>query len=105
MEYCSCPDYRQEDQTGTCIQCGLPQDPSKGKAVGAVFDDIAELQEELDQTAKQIAHFEPDSGHWAGWLRYLIKQLDRLSDHPEGFETTLETLKADLESRLEHGDW
>ncbi len=105
MEYCSCPDYRQEDQTGTCIQCGLPQDPLKGKAVEAVFDDISELQEMLDQTAKQIAQFEQDSSYWSGWLKYLIEQLDRLSDDPEGFEVALETLKADLETRLEHGNW
>jgi chromosome segregation ATPase len=105
MEYCSCPDYRQEDQTGTCIQCGLPQDPLKGKAVGAVFDDMSELQDELEQTAEQIAQFEQNTHHWAGWLRYLIKQLERLSDDPEGFEATLERLKADLETRLERGDW
>jgi chromosome segregation ATPase len=77
----------------------------KGKAVGAVFDDISELQDELEQTAEQIAQFEQNTHHWAGWLRYLIKQLERLSDDPEGFEATLERLKADLETRLERGDW
>lgn len=67
-----------------------------------------ELQEAIDDVARDIAILEPNPVDWGGWISYMLEQLEedaqkrvRLGD----FEKMLRTLASELVVRVDSGKW
>ena len=67
-----------------------------------------DLQDALDEMARDIALIEPNPVDWGGWVTYMLEQLEgeaqrrvRIGD----FEKMLRTLAKELTERAEGGRW
>ena len=69
---------------------------------------LVDLMTSLSQAAEEIADLEPDPNDWAGWISYVLDELQLQAAHdfkPAAFESMLLSLKTSLESRIENGKW
>ena len=67
-----------------------------------------DLQEALDDMARDIALIEPDPQYWGWWLSNLMEQLEGETEKHqqiEQFGYTLEVLVETIQKRIEGGKW
>jgi hypothetical protein len=67
-----------------------------------------ELQDALDEMARDIALIETDPIDWGGMLSYLQGQLEGEAEwrgKRADYEEMLKSLFEDIESRIEEGNW
>ena len=78
---------------------------AKAKKTPQPFD---ELQESLNQAACEIAQLEPAPSDWAGWVTFILEQLQAIAENAgrrDEFDAMLQALEKDLGKRIKNGSW
>jgi hypothetical protein len=66
------------------------------------------IQNTLDEMARDIALIEPDPSDWSWWVGYLLEQMEMQAENrgqTNQYEYTLKVLAEKLQNRIKDGKW
>lgn len=72
------------------------------------MDRVDELQKLMEETAKGLSVMQRNKGNWAGWIVYLLQELDETAVNGNlqaDYEFTLAGLQDTISTRLREGKW
>ena len=72
------------------------------------MDRVDELQKMMEDTAKGLSVMQRNKGNWAGWIVYLLQELDETAgsiNQKADYEFTLAGLQDAISTRLRDNNW